>query len=209
MINPITAVNNIQFSSSTTTMANKTNSPLQFSFCNDIEQSSIASFSPTHFPPSKPIYHMENRPCPVSISNGDNLNPSYTFSSTETSEPASKCAINDASSLLLDMSTSILGDFGKGSENVDFSVFQEQCNGFSATVPEDMQGNLGHGEEAVLVKGQNVGQVDDLWGTIRSIGHPYSFPLSLPDEWKSNSLWDSSSCPSELSTSYSTNNCYT
>ncbi|KAI3452838.1 hypothetical protein Pfo_009501 [Paulownia fortunei] len=196
-INP-SAVNNVHFSSSNITMASKINSPLQFGFCNDIEQSSIASFSPLHFPPCKPVYQMENKPCQLS-SNGVQLNTSYKISSTETSEPAPKCAITDASSLLLDMSTSIFGEFVKGSENMDFSTLHEQCNGFSATATENMQGNLCHAEEAVLlVKDQNVGQLDDQWGILRSMGYPYSFPLTLPDAWKSNLPWDSSPCPSEL-----------
>ncbi|KAL0447049.1 UNVERIFIED_CONTAM: protein FEZ [Sesamum latifolium] len=198
--------NNIQFSSSSLTMSNKTNSLV---FCNDIE-SSIASFSPIHFPPCKPAYQMGSKPCQMP-SDGVNLTTSSTISSTEMSRlPAQNCAINDASSLLLDMpSNSIFGEFVKGSENVDFGTFHEQCNGFSATVAENLRQNLCHGEEAVLVKDQNVEHLDDQWGTIRSVGYPCSYPLSLPDAWKSNLLWDSSPCPSELSTSYSTNKCYT
>ncbi|PIN17155.1 hypothetical protein CDL12_10177 [Handroanthus impetiginosus] len=178
IMNPINAYNNIHFSSSSITMANKTNSPLHFGFNrnNDMEQSSIASFC------------MGNKPFPLSVSNEDHLtNPSHTFSSCD--QTTSKCAINDASSLLQEMSTSILGDFGK---NVDFSVLQEQCT-------EGMEGNLGHGE-------QNVGQVDDdQWA---KFGHSFNPLSSLGDAWKSNLLWDSSSCPSELYTSYSTNKCY-
>ncbi|KAL0385784.1 UNVERIFIED_CONTAM: hypothetical protein Sradi_2972700 [Sesamum radiatum] len=176
------------------------NSPLHFGFCNDIEHSSITSFSPLPFP--------------VSISSGDhhNLTPSYTFSSNETCElAASKCDINlDASSLLLDMSNSMLGDLGKGSYNVDFSMF-----GVAHEEVLLMQGNLGHGSEVeVLEKGQNSGLgqlVDDQWETIRSMnmGFPnYRLPLSLGTDqiWKSGLLWGSSPCPSsELSTSFSTN----
>lgn len=91
------------------------------------------------------------------------------------------------------MSTSILGDF---------STLNEHCNEFS--------GDL----EAVVVRDQ---QLDAEWGIIRSMGLGSScpnyglVPLSLPGSWKSNLVWDSSSpCPSDqLSTSYSTNNCYT
>ncbi|KAL3840591.1 hypothetical protein ACJIZ3_025182 [Penstemon smallii] len=187
MINPH-SMNNIQFSSSYITMANKTNTsvPLHFGFYNDVlEQSSIAStFSPLNFPPCN--NQMEN----------NNLTTSYTNTiSSLSKETASKCgAINDASSLLLDMSTSIFGDFGN-------------INGF--LTHEDMQGNvIGNGEEGVLVKDQSL---DEEWGTIRSFVPNSSFPLSYPEALKSNLLmWDSSSpCPSELSTSYSTNkSCY-
>ncbi|KAK4423741.1 protein FEZ [Sesamum alatum] len=191
---------NIHFTPSSLTMSNKTNSLV---FFNDIE-SSIASFSPIHFPPCKPAaYQMgNNKPSPMPSSDGVNL--ITTISSTEMTSrlPAAhqNCAINDASSLLLDMSSnSIFGELVKGSENVEFGTFHETCNGFSATVPENLRGNLCHGEEAaVLVKEQNVEHLDDQWGTIRSMGsYPYSYPLSLSEAWKSNLLWDSSSpCPS-------------
>ncbi|KAL0358084.1 UNVERIFIED_CONTAM: protein FEZ [Sesamum calycinum] len=150
----------------------------------------------------------------ISVSSGDhhNLTPSYTFSCNETCElAASKRDINlDASSLLLDMSNSMLGDLGKGSYNVDFSMF-----GVAHEEVLLMQGNLGHGSEVeVLEKGLNSGLgqlVDDQWETIRSMnmGFPsYRLPLSLDTDhiWKSSLLWGSSPCPSsELSTSFSTN----
>lgn len=38
-------------------------------------------------------------------------------------------------------------------------------NGFS-DVPVDLQGNLEHGEAVVSVNGQNVGEIDDEWGSL-------------------------------------------
>ncbi|KAK4429990.1 hypothetical protein Salat_1299700 [Sesamum alatum] len=214
MIDPVNVANDIdQFSCGHNTMiANKStnHSPLQFGFsCHDIEHSSITSFSPLPFP--------------VSISNGDHPPASYTFSSNETCEVAagssSKCGINlDASSLLLEMSNSMLGssDLGKGSYNVDYSMF--------GVAHEEllMQGNLGHGSEVevLLEKGQNNGLGHELvdiidhhqWETIRSMNMGY-FPniyRSPSDAWKSSSLvWGSSPCPSTefSSTSFSTNKC--
>lgn len=188
----INTVNNVPITCSTLSMANKTNSSLQFGFCNDIQlQSSFTSFSPPYFPLCGPII-------PSASANGDHLNP---FSSIETSTPASRCVVNDATSLLLDMSTSILGDFARSSVNMDLSA---SFNGFSDVKPVDLQGNLEHGEAIVSVNGQNVGEIDDEWGSI--VRSSMEFPYSIP----SNLMWDSSSpCPSDLSTSYSTNNCYT
>ncbi|KAG8366343.1 hypothetical protein BUALT_Bualt17G0070000 [Buddleja alternifolia] len=175
-------------SSNITSMSNKTNPSLEFGFYNDIEQ--YSSNIPTNFLPiCKQVYdqyQMENKPFPISFSNADNLliTPSYTISSTD--QTSLKCPTNDASSLFLDMSTSVFGDFEKGSENnLDY---------LSAVLPENiMQENVGHGEDE-----------------IRSLmGFPYNLPIN--DAWKSNLvMWDSSPCPSELSTSYSTNkSCYT
>ncbi|XP_011075632.1 putative NAC domain-containing protein 94 [Sesamum indicum] len=191
MIDPINVASDIQFTGNTL-IANKsiTNSTLQFGFCNEIEHSSVTSFSPLPFP--------------VSVSSGDqhDLTPSYnTFSSNETCElAASKCDINlDASSLLLDMSNSMSGDLMKGSYNVDFSMF-----GVAHEEVVLMQGNLGHGSEVeVLEKGQHSGLgqlVDEQWETIRSMnmGFPnYRLPLSLGTDhiWKSSLLWGSSPCP--------------
>ncbi|XP_022878720.1 putative NAC domain-containing protein 94 [Olea europaea var. sylvestris] len=206
MINP-RAFTPDQFITDNMSLANRTNTAFHFGFLNNnIEKSSIASFSAVEVPPYKPINQTNNRPCEVSISNG-NLTPSYTFSSAE---PTSKCTI-DASSMLLN---SIYGDFGK---NLECSTLQEQCDSFSTAILHDMQGNMCHGEDTSgliqqikhcsqqiwdqpdtgLMKDHNVAQLD---------GFPFSFPLSMPaDAWKSNLLWDSSPCPTEFSTSYSTN----
>ncbi|PIN24079.1 hypothetical protein CDL12_03200 [Handroanthus impetiginosus] len=176
------SITNLHFNSTNLiTTANKTSSPLQFSFCNNIEQSSIASFSPM-----KPFHQM--------------------YTDTPDSAPP-KRAINDASSLLLDMSTSILGESVRGSDNLDFSTLLD--NGFST---ENVQENLCHSEEGVLEKDQNAGELlDDQWGMMKSMGYyPYGFPFSLADAWRPNLAWDSPSpCPSELSTGYSTNKCHT
>ncbi|XP_057777178.1 protein FEZ-like [Salvia miltiorrhiza] len=136
-------------------------SSLQFGFSNDFQHS---SFSPPYFKPED-----------------------HAISCIETTTPASRChVVSDATSLLLDMSTSILGgDFGADTAGLSASSF----NGFLGT-PEDLQRNLV--EEAV-----NMGQVDEQW-----MEFPYGFPPNL--------MWDSSSpYPSHLSTTYSTNKCYT
>ncbi|KAG6429707.1 hypothetical protein SASPL_107760 [Salvia splendens] len=159
----INHVNTTPISSSITTMAHKnTNIPsFQYGLCNDLHNSSVGSF-PTPY-----------------LGNGDEFKPSYAFSCIETSTPASRFVVNDATSLLLEMSTSIVGDFGADA-------------GLSASLigPEDVQRSLGSGEEAVSAHEQ--------WMEFPCYGLP------------SNFMWDSlSPCPSDLSTSYSTNKCYT
>ncbi|KAL2546840.1 NAC (No Apical Meristem) domain transcriptional regulator superfamily protein [Forsythia ovata] len=207
MINPH-ALAPDQFTSGYMSLANKTNSPFHFGFINNnIEKSSIASFSPLEVPAYKPINQTNHSPCEVSIFNG-NLTPSYIFSSIE---PSTKCTI-DPSSMLLN---SIFGDFGK---NVDCSTLHEQCDSFSAALLQDTQGNICHGEDTSgLIQQQTKPCSKQIWGrpdtglmkdhnVAQLDGFPFSFPLSMPaDAWKSNLLWDSSPCPTEFSTSYSTN----
>ncbi|XAR56003.1 hypothetical protein NMG60_11036275 [Bertholletia excelsa] len=153
---------------------------------NQQSSSSTTIFSPSFDIPYKPYNHFSTKPPPnpvVSVSNID-LPLSYALSSLDSS---SKSSIVDASSILLNMSSSMFGN----SESMDFSGLQDQCNGFSiGLLPQQVQAHPGHGEEAVLVKDINT-------------------PLfTSPETWRSNLIWDSSPCPSEMSTSYSTNKCY-
>lgn len=139
-------------------------------------------------------------PQQISISNHHDPITSYTFSSS--------CVDNmnniDASSLLLNMSSSIFGDY-------------------SIALPENMEGGSGCVHEETLLKEannviNNMEHMEEQWGinVVRSnigvLPLMNNFPLNMAaDAWKTNLLWDSSSpCPSsEMSTSYSTNKCYT
>ncbi|KAK4376701.1 hypothetical protein RND71_002997 [Anisodus tanguticus] len=181
-----------------------TSSPIQF---NDLQNSfnNMASFSTLDIPLYKTLNSMSsyNRPPQqISISNHDPIT-SYTFSScAENSElPLQKCIdMNniDASSLLLNMSSSIFGDY-------------------SITLPENMENGGIHEETTTLKEANNVinmEQMEEQWRNVRSnIGLPLmnNFPLNIAaDAWKTNLLVDSSPCPSsEMSTSFSTNKCYT
>lgn len=103
------------------------------------------------------------------------------------------------------MSNSVFGDHYGGLIN----------GGFSATAqPENMvEGSLlqdgGGGGGAVVVMGKDSSNIID-----ESIRFSFNgFPLNMGSEnaWKLSSLvWESSPCPSEISsTSYSTSKCYT
>ncbi|KAI5352650.1 PREDICTED: FEZ [Prunus dulcis] len=252
-----------EFSSERMPVTSKTNSTTNF--CannnNDIQISSTtSSMSPldiytSSYKPMNPLMmgcniKLPYQYFPISNSNGDYFSstPSFTFSSSplETpSGPVAKCAV-DVSSLLLNMSSSMLGDYNSSnsinkasaeSTNFEFSTTtgsQDQCNGGFSSMPlplhhEVMQGNnnMGNGHDTVvgLIK-NNVSNVnsnvtedadDQQWETnVRSnIGFPLMMSNSLPlplnigggggDAWKSSLTWESSPCPSEMSTT----RCYT
>ncbi|KAK2636222.1 hypothetical protein Ddye_031014 [Dipteronia dyeriana] len=257
-----TSYNNTHFSSdnmSSLTAAKTASSLMPFNFdVNDqIQQSSSTttsstSFFPLDFVSYKPIYsqimpsskspHHNHHQLP-NISTGDYLSTSFMFSPfepsivTSSTPAANKCNI-DVSSMLLNMSSSMLGDFSKASDHHDHQCVdfigdhhvhqsQQQCNniGFSSssinTLPHEMHvNNISNNnpdddhESVLMMKNQNVDQWDDQ--TVRSLGSSYPFgyfPMSTVGAdiaWKPSSLWDSSSCPTEMSTTtfVSTTECY-
>ncbi|CAK9136358.1 unnamed protein product [Ilex paraguariensis] len=203
-----------QFSSTITdniSLTTKINSTTQFGYNRDLQHSYLTSFSPLDVHPYKPINKFTGNPSQVSISKGDLPESGHTFSSPETSEKGQSCAEDssyDVSSFMLNMSSSIFGDIGKASESIDYRELQDQYNCFITPTPE-MQGNLQcHGEETTFANDNetNMTQFADQWGALRSVGFPLGLPLSMPDAWKSNLLWDSSPCPTQMSTNYSTCN---
>ncbi|XVF43113.1 hypothetical protein PTKIN_Ptkin02bG0014400 [Pterospermum kingtungense] len=183
-------------------------STVQFNHNTDLLQTSnssttTAAFCPLDFVPYKPT--TMGKPPQLPMSNGDLA--SLIFAPLDQpSSPAKSAA--DVTSMLLNMSSSMLGDYYGGS--------QDHCNGFSgSTLPHETQGNMiDNGDhENSLFKSLNASHVDDQWGTVRSnIGFPFGlpFPMSnMGDAWKPSMTWDSS-CPSEImSTSFSSTKCYT
>lgn len=206
-------------SSQTTQFSSSSSVPFQFcsNIINDIQNSSCtnaattSTISPTDFISYKPyqLPHVSN--------NGDLFNPNFIFSPLETSSTPSKSSV-DVSSMLLNMSSSVLGDFGmiKASEGMEFisGLSQEQCNiGLFSNIslPHHEQVSLGNG--LFFKNNMNVAETtaEDQWEASRSNinGFPYSLPLPLP---LPNLVWDSSSpCPTEMSatTSFSTTKCFT
>ncbi|XP_022775785.1 protein FEZ-like [Durio zibethinus] len=212
---PSRGSNSSQLSSKNIPLTAKTSSsPVQFNHKADLLQTSTAAFSPLDFVSYKPITQMaaEKPPqLPMStMSNGD-LTSLIFAPLNQISSPA-KSAV-DVTSMLLNMSSSMLGNYSKASDSVHFGGgSQYHCNGFSGTLPPEMQGNMiNNGDhENFLFKSLNVTHVDDQWDAVRSIGFPFSLPLpmSMGDAWKPSMPWDSSS-PSEMSTSFSSTKCYT
>ncbi|TKY50266.1 putative NAC domain-containing protein 94 [Spatholobus suberectus] len=134
-----------------------------------------------------------SKPSQIPVSDGD-LADNFIFYNTG----PTKCTL-DASSML--------------SPNPDYIAFEElnqQYSGFSINIlPQDMQQNISTETGAKeLDKGTEVEQFNQ-WETI---GKTTGFPFSLPpyDAWKASSVaWDSPPCPNDMSTTYSTNKCYT
>ncbi|KAF8408097.1 hypothetical protein HHK36_007238 [Tetracentron sinense] len=192
-----------QFNPENISCTTETGSTVQIGCNSDLQQSSTTSFSPVHVTSYNP---MLCRPSILSIADGD-LSSRFMFSPFEISGPT-KCTVDD-SSMLLNLSPSIIGNETKASESMDF-IGMQQYNGFPITLSQELQGNLGTGEdETGSRKNPNAFHVNDQSGTVQPIGYPFSFPLNLPDAWNPNLPWGSSPCPSEMSTSYSNNDCYT
>ncbi|KAG6713072.1 hypothetical protein I3842_05G132400 [Carya illinoinensis] len=196
-----------QFGSENTSLASKTNCTpaIQFSFNND-----ITAFSPLDFASYRSFNQMAVDKVPPQLPNisTEEHHSSFFFSPLETSVPA-KCTTVDISSMLLNMPSSMLGDFGTKSfqSTVDYgSGPKEPCNGLiSINLLQDMQRNV-NGEQAhALMK--NPPLTDDQLESVHSIGFPFSLPLNN-DAWKPDLGWDSSPCPSEMSTSFSTTKSY-
>lgn len=145
---------------------------------------------------NNPSYRLLNptahKPSQLPFPNGHLNADTIPLSPCDAVGPA-KCTV-DASSLLLNMSSSMLGDFCKD---------DAQYNGFSFTLPEEVQENLDNGDESTgLVKtpiGTYIDHHDQCMNIGRSMGFPFGFPLNV--------TWDSSPS-SELSTNYSTNKVY-
>ncbi|EEF39919.1 protein FEZ [Ricinus communis] len=210
------ASQNTQFCSQNTSLT----TDISNYYNNEIQQSFVTNFSPLDFSSFKPLNPLSSKLShnPHSISNGD-LHGNFFFSHLETLAP-SKCTV-DVSSMLLNMSSSVLGDFSKAANDhqssIDYGgVPQDHCSDFSSltSFPQAMQvNNASHGDENMPLKNPNaMTNIDDQWETVRSsVGFPFSLPMSMgTDAWKQNLLWDSSSCPSDqISTSFATAKCYT
>ncbi|KAF5184613.1 Fez-like protein [Thalictrum thalictroides] len=197
-----------QFSPENLSCTTEARSVFQLCCNNDVQQSSITSSTyPSIDAQSYKSYNtMVCKPNMPPIPNGD-LPSGFMFSGFDMSGPA-KCTV-DVTSLLANLSPAFLGDGGKTLENINFVGAQQQSNGFSITLPMEMQDNMGmREEETCLRKNSNTTQINSHWGA-RSVGFPFNLPLDMPDAWKPNLPWDSPPCPSDLSTSYSTNKCYT
>ncbi|KAJ4823934.1 hypothetical protein Tsubulata_009769, partial [Turnera subulata] len=177
-----------------------------FQICsnNDIPALDIPSYKPLH-----PTTVYKPFLCP-SVSNEDLHNNNFMFSTGDMSGPT-KCRTDDVPPMLVQ--GSLICDASKttGFEGQE----QQHFNGYSINLSssQEIQGTMSTREDEEANLRKNPSHAPDhssQWGTIRSIGFPFSFPSTLPDAWKPNLPWDSPSCPSEISTTYSTTSkCYT
>ncbi|KDP27142.1 hypothetical protein JCGZ_19841 [Jatropha curcas] len=170
---------------------------------NDLQQASSASFSAIDLSSyNKPMTPTSvDKPSLFPLTNGDLLHSNFMFSPLEISGHT-KCTVDASSSSML-LNPALIGDISKVSESINFEgSHNQQFNGFAISLSQDTQANMGAEEdEANLRKNSNGIYDNNQWGTVRSIGFPFSLPSNLP--------WDSPPCPSEMSSTYSTNKCYT
>ncbi|XP_022751921.1 NAC domain-containing protein 71-like [Durio zibethinus] len=191
-----------QFNSENISCTTEIGSAIQLCSNGELKEGSTASFFALDIPSYKSFNTTVQRPSPFPASNGD-LHNNCMFSQLDmTGSP--KCTV-DAASILL--SPHLITDVTKASESIDFGGQQQQYSGFLISWPQDMQGNAGVGENEEGTR--NATPEDNHWGTIQSMGFPFSLSPNVPDSWKPNLPWDSPQCPSEISTTYSTNKCHT
>lgn len=173
--------------------------------CNDLQQNSTASFSTLDIPSYRPINSSSfYKPYPLGVSNGD-LNNGFALSPPDSSPPSTQSTI-DVTSMFFDVSPTIIVDANKSTEGVHFGGPQQRFNNFSVSSPEDMQGNIGTYEvDAGSTKNHIRTHGANQCGSMQSIAFPFNLSSSSADTWKGNMQWDSSTCPSEMSTTYSEN----
>ncbi|XVF16609.1 hypothetical protein REPUB_Repub10bG0046600 [Reevesia pubescens] len=191
-----------QFTSENISCTTEIGSAIQLCSNDELQQGSTANFSALDIPSYKPFSP------PFPVSNGSDLHNNFMFSQLDHMSGSPKCTL-DASSMLL--SPPLITDVTKASQSIDFGGQQQQYSGYSISLTQDMQGNAGVGEsEEGTRKNSNATSDDNHWGTIRSMGFPFSLSPNVTDSWKPNLPWDLPQCPSEMSTTtYSTDKCYT
>ncbi|KAK7309784.1 hypothetical protein RJT34_06792 [Clitoria ternatea] len=222
-----------QFSSANMPMTKKTSLTSQFCYSNDLttsNSSSSSSLCPFDVASYKsiinPLLYKAFDHLPP-ISNGSDLSTSLLFSSpletlSNNNITNAKSSTMDVSSMLLNMSSSMLGDLTKTSEDTSTNfggpLMQEHCSSsgyYPLPFLREMQATFGNQQyenennnnssSSALVKVANVnvphGDAQEL-ETVRSVG----FPFNIGDAWKSNMLWDTCDVPSS---NFSTTKCYT
>ncbi|GMI67398.1 hypothetical protein HRI_000409100 [Hibiscus trionum] len=102
--------------------------------------------------------------------------------------------VDDSSTALSPRELMVAGEITNNSGSIDFEGKQRHFNGFSISLPQDLQGTGKTSNEALE---------ESNWRSIRPMGFPFSLS---PNELDSR---NSPQCPSEISTTYSTHKCYT
>lgn len=103
----------------------------------------------------------------------------------------------EVSAMLLNLSPVFTSDVAKITDTIEFGGSQQLFNGF----PMSLSPNIEAEDQLSFRKSHN-----QQWNSIRSLGFPFNLPPSISNSGTLS--WDSAPCPSELSTSYSSNKCY-
>lgn len=223
-----------QFCSDNNMSLTRKTSLLASQFCTDTQNLDVASYK-TIINPS--LHKAFDHYSPISSNIGSDLSTSMIFSSPlETSNTIINAkSTMDVSSMLLNMSSSVLGDISKSTTSEDTTTnfnnnggLQEHCCSDYYPIPflREMQATYGNNQydnnnnnnnsnALVKIPNVNVPRVDEQeLETVRSFGFPFSsssMHFNIGDAWKSNLLWDTSSCPCDVPSSYysTITKCYT
>ncbi|KAL5981152.1 hypothetical protein ACLOJK_029072 [Asimina triloba] len=204
-------VHGTQFTPENFSCSSQAGSSIHFGCNSDLQQSSPGpSFSVLEIPSYKPLNPSVYKPPMLPISMAE-IPPGFMFAPLDVPVPP-KCHI-DVASVLLNLSPSMLGDVSKGPSTIDFGQHQ-QCNSnsnnnnsFTVSLPQEVHVNDGEEKEEATI---STCHMNSQWGSNKNVNFPFNLPSDLSDEWKSNLIWgDAVPCPTELSTTYSTNKCYT
>ncbi|XP_071707859.1 protein FEZ-like [Rutidosis leptorrhynchoides] len=150
----------------------------------------VSRFSPFDVPSYTPINQTALKLSPFSFSQSG-----FMFSTVDISEPTTKKATSDhIAPVLFNLDTDLLVDTNSNSESMGLSEPQQHFNDYS---PRDMQGCIDIGDYEEHEKDQT------------TTAFPFSLPIAVTDDWNLNMPWDSPTCLSEISTTYSPNKCYT
>ncbi|MBA0856610.1 hypothetical protein Goshw_000831 [Gossypium schwendimanii] len=189
-----------QLSSENISCTTEIGSPIPLCSNGELQQDCSAGFSALDILSYKSFHQTVYRPSPFHVSNGD-LHNNMMFSQLDNMSGSSpKCTI-DTSSMLL--SPPLISN---APASTDFRGQQHQYGNFSISSPQDMQGNGGEveSEEGTRKTSDSIPDYSHL-----SMVFPFRLSPNMPDSWKPNLPWDSPQCPSEMSTTYSTDKCYT
>lgn len=195
--------NSTQFSPENLSCMTQNGSVIQL--CNDLQQNSAANFSTLDIPSYRPINSASfYKPYSLEVPSGDLIN-GFALSPPNISPQSTQSAV-DVTSMFFDVSPTIIVDADKSTEDIHYGGPQQSLNNFSQSSPEDMQGNIGTfevdaGSTKTRIQKHGANQSDNM----QSMGFPFSLSPSLADTWKRNLQWDSTTCPSEMSTTYSEN----
>lgn len=179
---------NAHFVSENVSSITETGTALHLSNNNDLLQGA------SNVPSYKSLNAMASRPSYLSSPSTD-ISYNFMFSSPEVSGQNNRCLL-DANSMFFNTSPALITDISKTSESIDFDGSNQQLK---------MQTSISMENDEAGLKSNRTSINDNTeWENMRSVG----FPFSLAEEWKPSLSWDSPPCPSEISTSFSTNKCY-
>ncbi|KAL3525937.1 hypothetical protein ACH5RR_014309 [Cinchona calisaya] len=170
-----------------------------------LQPASTSTFSALNIPSCKPLNGMVLKPSFLTSPNGD-IPCNFMFSPPEISGSAANKSSLEVPSMFFNLSPTFLGEVHKTLESTDFEGSQHHFNSFSMNSSPDMQEgvSIDNNEAGGIRKDQRDSDANDQWGNMRTVEFPFTLPSNLPDD-----AWDSPNCPSEISTTYSTDKCYT